>query len=182
MSWSDEHDDYEFESSGIDGVSANSYAMSTDREDGHFRRGPGGRLVFESSYRQLPSWEEIYENHGRVPRLDVVRHGKVSPEALRLVAGYMAGEAGYELDELTAAVRPGRPSADRRARLDALGRIVLDLRTLPSGASFYREGPNKKATLEDIGEAFGGLTRDAVLRLERRGARLEIARWRAQAA
>lgn len=169
MSWN--YDDHEFESSGIyddhgNEISANSAYMSSE---------------WEPSTGPLPTREEMWTNHGRIPRLDRDRPAKVPPEALRLVAEYMAGEVGYPLDELTAAVRPGRPSKERAARLDALGRIVLDLRTVPSGASVapsHWHFHEAKATLEDIGEALGGLSRKAVERLQRRGSRIVVVGWK----
>lgn len=169
------YDDQEFEFSGIydeygNAISANSAYMSSDRDD-------------DSQHRLLPTREEMRANHGRVPRIDLDRPEKVSVEALRLVAEILASEQGFVLADLTSAVRSGRPSAERSARLDALGRIVLHLRTVPSGAS---EAPSQwgihhaKATLEDIGEALGGLTRLAVLRLRDRGVRLEVVKWKQQ--
>lgn len=176
------YDDQEFEFSGIydeygNAISANSAYMSSDRGDDEWQD--------ESRHRLLPTREEMRANHGRVPRIDLHRPEKVPVEALRIVAEILATEEGFVLDDLRSAVRSGRPSPERSARLDALGRIVLHLRTVPSGAS---DAPSHwgihqaSATLEDIGEALGGITRDAVLRLRDRGVRLEVARLKRQGA
>lgn len=114
-------------------------------------------------------WEKTVDPNEHVPGH---RPPVLAPEAIRLVAEQLANEHGYSLDMLTSAVRRGRPNEERAGRLDALGKIVCHLRRTPAGANSRlipdRYSPEPVATLDAIGQALG-LSRVAVLRLERRG-------------
>jgi hypothetical protein len=110
------------------------------------------------------------------------------PEMLRLFLEGEASAFGYTLEELLATIKRGRISEKNRPRYDMLASIVASLRhrrLMPrdrrrmmfvlelwdhfDGDDGTRPLETPNPTLESIGAALGGLTREQVRILEQRG-------------